>query len=98
MPLKIVQSPETGKYYPVNIAGETPTEEEKARIREYLSQREKPVEPQEVEKEYEAKSGIVGAFDVGTDLMANQLYSTVEGIGNINWIKALQDFGREGAE
>ena len=55
MPLKIVQSPETGKYYPVNIAGETPTEEEKARIREYLSQREKPVEPQEVEKEYEAK-------------------------------------------
>ena len=98
MPLKIVQSPETGKYYPVNIAGETPTEEEKARIREYLSQREKPVEPQEVEKEYEAKSGIVGAFDVGTDLMANQLYSTVEGIGNITGIKALQDFGREGAE
>ena len=33
MPLKLVQSPNTGRYYPVSIAGEVPTEEEKERIR-----------------------------------------------------------------
>ena len=34
--MKFIQSPTTGEYYPVNIAGETPTEDEKTRIAEEL--------------------------------------------------------------
>ena len=96
--MKFIQSPTTGEYYPVNIAGETPTEDEKTRIAEYLRQREKPITPPEEEQQYEARSGILGAFDVGTDYMGNQIGSTLEGIGKVLGIESLENYGGEMAE
>ena len=98
MAFKLIQSPTTGKYYPVNIAGETPTEDEKRRIAEYLFQREKPLTPVEETPEYEARSGILGAIDVGTDYMGNQIGSTLQGIGKSLGIESLENYGGEMAE
>ena len=96
--MKLIQSPTTGKYYPVNIAGESPTDDEKTRIAEYLRQREQPIAPPEEEQQYEARSGILGAFDVGTDYMGNQIGSTLEGIGKVLGIDSLENYGGEMAE
>ena len=98
MAFKLIQSPITGKYYPVNIAGDTPTEDEKKRIAEYLFQREQPITPPEEEQQYEARSGILGAIDVGTDYMGNQIGSTLEGIGKKLGIESLEEFGGDMAE
>ena len=98
MAFKLIQSPTTGKYYPVNIAGATPTEDEKRRIAEYLFQREKPLTPVEETPEYEARSGILGAIDVGTDYMGNQIGSTLQGIGKSLGIESLENYGGEMAE
>ena len=95
MSFKLIQSPTTGKYYPVKIEGDTPTEDEKQRIAEYLRQREQPITPPEEEQQYEARSGILGAFDVGTDYMGNQIGSTLEGRGKKLGIESLEEFGGE---
>ena len=55
MSFKLIQSPTTGKFYPVKIEGDTPTEDEKKRIAEYLRQREQPITPPEEEQQYEAR-------------------------------------------
>ena len=72
MPLKLVRSPNTGRYYPVNIAGELPTDEEKDRIKNYITQRERgvPSVDSQIESEtaYKPRSGIFGAIDVSTTL------------------------------
>ena len=98
MSFKLIQSPTTGKYYPVKIEGDTPTEDEKQRIAEYLRQREQPITPPEEEQQYEARSGILGAFDVGTDYMGNQIGSTLEGIGKVLGIESLEKYGGDMAE
>ena len=64
--VKLIRSPVTGEYYPVNIAGDTPTPEEKERIRQYLlmKEREVPAVQEEIQKNYAPKSGF-GALGVG---------------------------------
>ena len=73
MPLKIVQSPNTGRYYPVNIAGDSPTEEEKQRIRDYVTQRDRgvPSVDSEIDQQtsFKPRSGFFGAIDVGEDYL-----------------------------
>ena len=81
MPLKLIRSPVTGEYYPVNIAGDTPTPEEKERIKQYLlmKEREVPVVQEEIQKRYQPTSGL-GAFGVSTDRMGQSYMSFLEAV------------------
>ena len=81
MPLKLIRSPVTGEYYPVNIAGDTPTPEEKERIRQYLlmKERELPAVQEEIQKRYQPTSGF-GAFGVSADSMGQGYMSFLESI------------------
>jgi hypothetical protein len=80
MPLKLIKSPVTGEYYPVNIAGNTPTEEERQRIKEYLlmKEREVPAVQEEIQR-YQPTSGL-GAFGVSTDRMGQSYMSFLEAV------------------
>ena len=81
MPLKLIRSPVTGEYYPVNIAGYTPTPEEKERIIQYLlmKEREVPAVQEEIQKKYQPTSGF-GAFGVSADRMGQSYMSFLESI------------------
>ena len=74
----------TGEYYPVNIAGDTPTPEEKERIRQYLlmKEREVPAVQEEIQKNYAPKSGF-GALGVGVDQAKHLGLSFLQGVNRI---------------
>ena len=84
MPLKLIRSPVTGEYYPVNIAGDTPTPEEKERIRQYLlmKEREVPAVQEEIQKNYAPKSGF-GALGVGVDQAKHLGLSFLQGVNRM---------------
>ena len=84
MPLKLIRSPVTGEYYPVNIVGDTPTPEEKERIRQYLlmKEREVPVVQEEIQKNYAPKSGF-GALGVGVDQAKHLGLSFMQGVNRM---------------
>jgi len=84
MPLKLIRSPVTGEYYPVNIAGDTPTPEERERIRQYLlmKEREVPAVQQEIQKNYAPKSGF-GALGVGVDQAKHLGLSFLQGVNRM---------------
>ena len=84
MPLKLIRSPVTGEYYPVNIVGDTPTPEERERIRQYLlmKEREVPAVQEEIQKNYAPKSGF-GALGVGVDQAKHLGLSFMQGVNRM---------------
>mgnify|MGYP003110536194 FL=1 len=106
MGLKIIQSPKTGRYYPVSIAGEVPTEEEKERIRNYIFNQERGLlDTNQVEEQIETVSddieparGLFGAVGVGVDQMQQLYGSALQGIGEMTGIDSLADYGGRVAE
>ena len=96
MPIKLVRSPNTGRYYPVNIAGELPTDEEKDRIKNYITQRERgvPSVDSQIESEtaYKPRSGIFGAIDVSTDLIGAHLASAMQGLGESTGLEGMANY------
>jgi len=102
MPLKLVQSPNTGRYYPVSIAGEVPTEEEKERIRDYLIQRERgvPSIDSDINQQTSIKprSGFFGAIDVGEDYLRSNLFSALQGVGEASGLEGMADYFGDKAE
>ena len=102
MPLKIVQSPNTGRYYPVNIAGDSPTEEEKQRIRDYVTQRDRgvPSVDSEIDQQtsFKPRSGFFGAIDVGEDYLRSNLFSALQGVGEATGLEGMADYFGDKAE
>ena len=84
MPLKLIRSPVTGEYYPVNIAGDTPTPEEKERIRQYLlmKEREVPAVQEEIQKNY-ALNLVLVHLGVGVDQAKHLGLSFLQGMNRI---------------
>ena len=90
------QSNLTGRIYPFNIAGDTPTPEEDAFISKYIVDTEKP--GPSVEEETEESSIFGQAVGRGTDLIQRSLGSAIEGIGKTTGIEAIEDYGAEVVE
>ena len=90
------QSNLTGRIYPFNIAGDTPTPEEDAFISKYIVDTEKP--GPSVEEETEESSIFGQAVGRGTDLIQRSLGSALEGIGKTTGIEAIEDYGAEVVE
>ena len=89
------QSNLTGKIYPFEIVGNTPTEEESALISNYIVDRERP-EPEIDESD---ESSIFGqGIDRGIDLVQRNLGSFIEGAGKVTGIQAVKDYGAEVVE
>ena len=87
------QSNFTGRIYPFNIIGDTPTPEEDAFISKYIMENERPTPT--VEEETAEESIFGQAVGRGVDLIQRSLGSAVEGIGKTTGIDALQDYGAE---
>jgi len=102
MPLKIVQSPNTGRYYPVNIAGDSPTDEEKQRIRDYVTQRDRgvPSVDSEIDQQtsFKPRSGFFGAIDVGEDYLRSNLFSALQGVGEATGLEGMAEYFGDKAE
>jgi len=102
MPLKIVQSPNTGRYYPVNIAGDSPTDEEKQRIRDYVTQRDRgvPSVDSDIDQQtsFKPRSGFFGAIDVGEDYLRSNLFSALQGVGEATGLEGMADYFGDKAE
>jgi len=99
MPLKLVRSPNTGRYYPVNIAGELPTDEEKTRIKDYISQRDRSVPSIDSDIDQEKpRSGFFGAIDVGEDYLRSNLFSALQGVGEATGLEGMADYFGDKAE
>ena len=89
------QSNLTGKIYPFEIVGNTPTEEESALISSYIVDRERP-EP-EVDESDESSIFSQG-FGRGVDLIQKNLGSAIEGFGEVTGIQSVKDYGAEVVE
>ncbi len=89
------QSNLTGKIYPFEIVGNTPTEEESALISNYIVDRERP-EP-EIDESDESSIFSQG-FGRGVDLIQKNLGSAIEGFGEVTGIQSVKDYGAEVVE
>ena len=98
MALIPVQDPQTGKLYNVQIAGDTPTQQEITEIKEWLASQSQPVEtttpiaettPAEEPGFFESTAG------AGIDQIQALFGSAAEGVGNVTGFDGLRDWGRE---
>tara|TARA_Y100000592_G_C5481353_1_gene325754 strand:+ start:1724 stop:10243 length:8520 start_codon:yes stop_codon:yes gene_type:complete len=91
--MAIVQAkaPNSGRYYNIEIAGTTPTPEEKIKIDEYIASVDGPPTGELIESD--EGRGFFGALGAGVDTVQLLYGSTVEGIGKDLGIDAIEDIG-----
>lgn len=105
-----VPSATQGKSYSIKIAGDVPSPTEQARIAQYVAEQDAASQalvakyfpaPAEQAKAAPEKGGLAGlatALGQGADVVQQNLYSAVEGVGSSTGIDFLRDFGKAGAE
>src|SRR5210317_211489 len=99
MALIPVQDPQTGKLYNVQIAGDTPTQQEIAEISEWLATKRQPVQTTTPTTESTPPEDEPGFFEstagAGIDQIQALFGSAAEGAGNVTGWDGLRDWGRE---
>lgn len=96
MPVTFVRDPVTGVTYSVNISGTTPTEQESARIEQFLaSQRALSVLPRTQPVEEEEEIGrLPAAFSRGIQSIRSLAGTSIEEAGRGLGFEGVQEFGR----
>ena len=99
MSLITVQDPVTGLNYNVQIAGNTPTQQEIVEIKEWLESQRKPVQTTTPAVETTPAEDEPGFFEstagAGIDQIQALFGSAAEGVGNVTGLDGLRDWGRE---
>lgn len=99
MALIPVQDPQTGKLYNVQIAGNTPTQQEITEIKEWLASQRQPVQTTTPVVETTPAEDEPGFFEstagAGIDQIQALFGSAAEGVGNVTGFDGLRDWGRE---
>ena len=103
-----VSGPQFGQRYSINIAGETPTPQEQARINNFITQKEtelaRKIEgrfapspqaeiPEQV-VEQEPEGGFGTAVGMGIDQLQKAYGSSLEGIGGLTGLTGLESYGQ----
>ena len=103
-----VSGPQFGQRYSINIAGETPTPQEQARINNFITQKETELarkiegrfapspqsEIQEQVVEQEPEGGFGTAVGMGIDQLQKAYGSSLEGIGGLTGLTGLETYGQ----
>ena len=96
---RIIQDPVTGLNYNVQIAGNTPTQQEIVEIKEWLESQRKPVQTTTPVAETTPAEDEPGFFEstagAGVDQIQALFGSAAEGVGNVTGLDGLRDWGRE---
>ena len=98
MALIPVQDPQTGKLYNVQIAGDTPTQQEITQIKEWLASQSQPVAtttPIAETTPAEEPGFLESTAGAGIDQIQALFGSAAEGVGNVTGFDGLRDWGRE---
>ena len=91
--MAIVQAkaPNSGRYYNIEIAGTTPTPEEKIKIDEYIASVDGPPTGELIESD--EGRGFFGALGAGVDTVQMLYGSALEGLGESTGIDSIKDIG-----
>ena len=89
----VVQDPQTGTPYQVQISGDTPTDTEQQRILEYINQQRQPVQAPVEPTDDKSGTALGRGASVGIDVLQQMYGSALEGVGKVTGIEGLRDYG-----
>ena len=89
----VVQDPQTLKPYSIQIAGNSPTEEEQKEIQTFIEQQRQVVDTPVEPSDDKSGTAIGRGASVGIDMLQQMYGSALEGVGNVTGIDALRDYG-----
>ena len=89
----VVQDPQTLKPYSIQIAGDSPTEDEQKEIQEFIQQQRQVVDTPVESTDDKSGTAIGRGASVGIDVLQQMYGSALEGVGKKTGIDALRDYG-----
>ena len=89
----VVQDPQTLKPYSIQIAGDSPTEDEQKEIQEFIQQQRQVVDTPVEPTDDKSGTALGRGASVGIDMLQQMYGSAIEGVGNVTGIDALRDYG-----
>ena len=89
----VVQDPQTLKPYSIQIAGNSPTEDEQKEIQTFIEQQRQVVDTPVEPSDDKSGTAIGRGASVGIDMLQQMYGSALEGVGNVTGIDALRDYG-----